>query len=396
MSYKRKPSILRNLFLSFLLSGIGIGIVFPFYADLFVSWKPGMYLWFFIGCIVAGAGIGLLNYILVNRILLSKLKRIATVSQAIGNKDISLNCTLVSDDVVGEIVSSFNQMAATLRTVISKIRDDATHLQQASATLTSLSGHATADSHTQLTQVEQVVSAMDQLAMSAEEVAGNTAEAASAAQEADQHGENAKVVVVEAMCAVDTLADIVQNASQAITQLEADSDSIGKVLTVITNIAEQTNLLALNAAIEAARAGEMGRGFAVVADEVRNLATRTQESIKEISGMIERLQTGTRNAVAAMESGHKQAQEGTELTEKAAEALAEIAGNLHTIHNMNQQIAAATGRQNAVIDEVRHSVARMDEISQNATASLTQIDTDSHEVARCASDLRALTGEFKL
>ncbi len=62
---KFKPSILQKLFLSFVGFGLTVAIIFPFYAEFFVDWKPGMYTWFAVGCIVAGVSIGLLNFYLV-------------------------------------------------------------------------------------------------------------------------------------------------------------------------------------------------------------------------------------------------------------------------------------------------------------------------------------------
>jgi methyl-accepting chemotaxis protein len=48
-------------------------------------------------------------------------------------------------------------------------------------------------------------------------------------------------------------------------------------------------------------AGAHGKGFAVVADEVRKLAERSGRETKPIAELIAQVQTGTREAVAAMD-----------------------------------------------------------------------------------------------
>ena len=76
---------------------------------------------------------------------------------------------------------------------------------------------------------------------------------------------------------------------------------IGATLNLISEISSSTNLLALNASIEAARAGEAGRGFAVVATEVGNLASSTQESLKEVENVIVRVQNNVKEITEQVE-----------------------------------------------------------------------------------------------
>jgi len=104
--------------------------------------------------------------------------------------------------------------------------------------------------------------------------------------------ESAEKIVSE----LNGLIKTVENYARVVEELAQKAGSVTSVVSIINSIAEQTNLLALNAAIEAARAGEVGRGFAVVADEVRKLAEKTQESVAEVTGIIEELQEGTRSA----------------------------------------------------------------------------------------------------
>ncbi|MCV6037116.1 methyl-accepting chemotaxis protein, partial [Escherichia coli] len=103
------------------------------------------------------------------------------------------------------------------------------------------------------------------------------------------------------------LTTILSNSQQSIGSLNQHVDKIGGAVNIIQEIAEQTNLLALNAAIEAARAGEQGRGFAVVADEVRTLAHRTQSSVQDVVGIIEKLKGPTQNAVTMMTDSQRSA-----------------------------------------------------------------------------------------
>ncbi|MDH5778691.1 MAG: methyl-accepting chemotaxis protein, partial [Gammaproteobacteria bacterium] len=324
MSKRFQPSILRRLFLSFMGFGLAMGIIFPFYAQFFVEWKPGMYLWFAIGCLVAGGSIGLANYTLVKVILISKLKQMSLLTAAVGNKDLSQSCEIVSHDVFGEISNDFNRMLANLREIVTELDNHADELSVSFMGLNAISHGSDEGVQKQREQLEQIASAMNQMVASASEVLKYASEALSASESADEQGNEAKVVTVESMGSVDSLATKVKDITEVIRELKGETDNISQMLTVINDIAEQTNLLALNAAIEAARAGEQGRGFAVVADEVRNLATRTQESTKEVAEIITRLQEGSERAVTAMEEGHNQAGEGVEFTERTAEALAEI------------------------------------------------------------------------
>lgn len=89
------------------------------------------------------------------------------------------------------------------------------------------------------------------------------------------------------------------DASILLNELKAANQQMSQVVTTIQEIAKQTNLLSLNSAIEAARAGEAGRGFSVVADEIKKLATRSFDSTKESSKIIENIQ-GKANEVMAV------------------------------------------------------------------------------------------------
>ncbi len=391
-----KPSILRNILFAFLGFGITMGIIFPFYAGLFVEWKEGLYWWFVVGCLVAGTIIGVANYFILNVLLISKLKRIAQISTAISNHDLSFTCSMESHDVIGEIIDSFNKMADTLRTVIRELKNSSEQMLNGVnqiCVVADTTSNGVQNQHSQTQNVEMAIQRMTQIAQDVSSRAAQAAEAAAIAKEESEKGNN---VVGQTVRSIQSLAAAVENAANSINKVEKESINIGGVLDVIQGISEQTNLLALNAAIEAARAGEQGRGFAVVADEVRTLASKTQESTKEIQDMIETLQSVSRDTVEVMEKGQSQAAESVNFATEAGKSLQQITQAVQAITEMNTLINDEAGSQSGVAVEINQNMSTISQIASESKDGAERTNQESQQLANLASNLQQLVSKFQL
>jgi len=195
---------------------------------------------------------------------------------------------------------------------------------------------------------------------------------------------------------INVLARDIEQVVQAISNLETESRNIVSVLEVIGGIAEQTNLLALNAAIEAARAGDAGRGFAVVADEVRTLASRTQQSTKDIHDMITRLQNGVSGAVSAMSNAKNQVTETEQHAESASQFLDHIMTGIANINDMAIQIATATEQQSTVAEHVNQTVNGISQNANELSDLARHTGSDGNRVRQLVQGVSKQVGRFKV
>lgn len=109
--------------------------------------------------------------------------------------------------------------------------------------------------------------------------------------------QNIAATVEELNASQEELAATMQVVSKLSEQASVDVKNTHQILEAIQQIASQTNLLGLNAAIEAARAGEMGRGFAVVAEEVRKLSVQSNDSARNINGLLDQLRSSMNTVI---------------------------------------------------------------------------------------------------
>jgi len=312
-----------------------------------------------------------------------------TIGEIERDADLTRRLDASGRDELGDAARALNQMLDKFQAMIRKMIEAAQGQSVTTEELAALTLQTQQGALRQEQESDLVATASTQLTATIEEVAHSAQNAAEAAQEADQASSEGRRIVLEDIRATGQLAEEIDQAVAVISRLDEDVLRIGGVLEVIGSIAEQTNLLALNAAIEAARAGDQGRGFAVVADEVRSLAQRTQQSTAQIQTMIEQLQKGAKQAVEVMHQSHAQAQTNVVTAGEAGAALERIAIAVHTIVQMNEQIATAAEQQHAVAEGISLNIHNVNDVAkQNAGAAWRMSETSRH-LAQLGQELHA-------
>ena len=265
------------------------------------------------------------------------------------------------------LIANFNAAVGNLSGAFAQIVEEANKISGNTRELTS----ATDD---MARRTEQQAAALEETAAAVEEI--TTISKLSA-----QRSEEAKAIVESSAVEAARSRDVVTEAVKAMGAIEDSSQKITQIISVIDEISFQTNLLALNAGVEAARAGEAGKGFAVVAQEVRELAQRSATAAKEIKSLINASGTQVENGVG--------------LVTRAGSALQEIAEQVRDINTNVVAIVDAAREQSTALAEINQAVNTVDQGTQQNAAMVEEQTAASHSLAREATALFELLGQFR-
>lgn len=328
--------------------------------------------------------------------IVKPIQSLQTTMRSVAQGNLLVKAEEVGRSEVSDLAQDVNKTIVQLRQTVEVLVRISVEVSAAATELATVMTQSRHNSDQEKSQVEQVATAVNELEVTASDVANNAQSADEASQEAHHLAQHSMNMFDQSSQANSQMFAQLEQAADVVSSLKSQSDKIGQVIEVIQNISEQTNLLALNAAIEAARAGESGRGFAVVADEVRMLAARTQESTKEIQTIIEELQAKSGDANNSMRISIDMLGTNQTLSTELNKALSKITQSIESVTQTNIQVATASEQQSQVTSDINTNLTNIyDLVSQNVTG-ITQAAAASQELSALAENQKTKLDYFKI
>ncbi|MBF8723173.1 methyl-accepting chemotaxis protein [Pseudomonas guariconensis] len=361
-------------------------------ADNATTTHVGYLLSFCLLLLVSASAAWVIRQVMGNvRGVIASLRTIAS-----GDGDLTRRVHVDSSDEIGEMIGLFNGLLDSLQGTLRQVIETAAPLEQMSRELHRLTQDAEDSARSQQERTESISRDIDTMTNSIQEVAQRSGQASEQASAAARQANEARHNIDSLSSSIGDLGNSVLGSVQAMEQLEAETQHVGSVLTVIRSIAEQTNLLALNAAIEAARAGEQGRGFAVVADEVRNLAQKTAASTAQIQDIIQRLQSSASGVLHAMNLNGEKARTSIERSEHATQTLEAITKAVRQIDELNAGIARFTNEQIGLSRSIQQDTEKLQQDTQATTQGADATARLGEQLVGTGNHLRSATAQFRI
>lgn len=358
--------------------------------------------------------------IFVSRKVVGPLNRLAKVTGAIADGDLSVDIDYNSNDEIGVVCESMGRTVVRLKSYISYIDEISEVLGQiADGNLNfQLQQEYTGEFarlKTALLQIQsnlvatirEIVQASDRVAVGAREIseATQTLSEGSMSQSASAEGISGDVGEVQSLMnksaenlsqarersdrAAEAIAqdDIrMQEMSQAMEEIGRTSSEISKIIKTVEDIAFQTNILALNAAVEAARAGAAGKGFSVVADEVRSLANKSSEASRNTAELIER-------SLMSVERGKRVVSDTTQAMKQVVSDVGETAEIMKKVSDDAAEEVRFMGSVTEAVEQVAGVVSSNSAMSQETAAKCAELFEESKTLQKTASRFRIEEGQ---
>lgn len=385
---KEKIPTMVIMLLTMLSTGAAVGMVFPYFAKLFVIVSNGREVSFLISCLLAGLMLGLFNYFIARTVLFNPVYHITEKVREISEGNLTVKINVDGRDIIGKLALSIKVLTQNFAEIVSDAQRAGQEVELISQSVREImmSGVeslqntmkiSTSQGENAQSQLESIESVNQVIVTMKDDL--NTAE--TQVTEAVVSAEEFAGTAVQGLKLIEQLSSGMQNMRQEVMQvqsvvfqLDKHSQTVQGMVQLISDISVQTNLLALNASIEAARAGDDGKGFMVVASEVKKLSEESALAAKEIAELLLTMQNAVKDAVLSTQASVEVLEAEENSMEEASSVFSQISISAKRLEEIMNIAIGEIKSANAGTQNVLQAMDLLHGISQNSTSCALQVE----------------------
>ncbi len=173
----------------------------------------------------------------------------------------------------------------------------------------------------------------------------------------------------------------IDKSLSSIKDIEASSNKINDIISIINEISSKIKILAINTAIESSNAGESGKGFSVISKEMRKLADSTKSNAQIIKKLLEEILKKISNAFI--------------LFEKSRDYFINIHDLVNKTKIINQDIEISMNEEREKIKEILDTTKNLVKITNDITNSSEYLNKANESIKEIFVNLKILTEKEK-
>lgn len=327
----------------------------------------------------------------LNNSVISVLQAVHQLSE----RDLTVKAP-VTEDVMGAVSDSINQLAGETARVLHGVTDIADQVAQVSTNVKQQADTVAQTAEKERQNVSQMMSSLQTAVQTMDRVAEMAEKSNQSAEQATQVTNNALSTVNDTVRGMESIRATIAETEKRIKRLGERSQEISGIVNLINTISERTHVLALNASMQAAVAGEAGRGFSVVAEEVQRLAESSRNATQQIATLVGNIQQETNETINTVNRTIGQVVEGSEQAQAAGEQMRRTQEITTQLVSQVQGIAQASAQQKDMSQQLLQAVRQMGDSTQQTAQQIEAQTREADTLQQAASRLVESVNVFKL
>ncbi|MEO6066215.1 MAG: methyl-accepting chemotaxis protein [Lysobacterales bacterium] len=315
---------------------------------------------------------------------------------AAGDLSTEIPASALNDDEGGRLLRAIQQMTASLRAVVTRVK-------QASIELMSTATEYAATSRQQEATVQSFGASTNQIAAAVREISATSSELLATMEGVNAVAGQTANLAEQGQDGLRNLDSTMERMAQAANTMAArlaaireEAAEITGVVTTISKVADQTNLLSINAAIEAEKAGEQGLGFLVLAREIRRLADQTAVATLDIEQMVKQMQNAVSAGVMEIDRFAEEVRAGVTSVVRVGGQFGQIIGQVRTLSERFDAVNDGMRSQSLGARQIGEAMGGLIDGARQTSQSLGEFNSATESLRDAVMTLKQEIAQFKV